>query len=272
LEQPPDASQLEESAIQKGRAIASAFEKTLLPPNKSETIGTEAAAPHMNAKWQNLQWVLLAGAVGGITGWVIGVSNSGSAGPHWPTNLVAGVLGGAVAGAIGVYLLANTDPTQFPKILTFALVCGLSWQAILETGRSLAVGAKNNRELAKATEKIDEGLTKSAPDSAQIQTLADNTTKVAEKLPAITDPQLRKDAVQTATKAVDKLQTAAFENPDAVSALEQIGKQASASGSTNLEVAAKESLKTISTSNKASPLIKQRATAAFEKLSKTIDF
>ncbi len=225
----------------------------------------------MNAKWQNLQWVLLAGAVGGMSGWVIGVSNSGSAGSHWPTNLLAGILGGGVAGAIGVFLLANTDPTQFPKILTSALVCGLSWQAILETGKSLAVGAKNNRDLAKATQKIDEGLTTSTPDSAQIQTLANNTTKVAEKLPAITDPELRKDAVQTATKAVDKLQIAALEKPEAVSALERIGKQASASGSKNLEVAAKESLKTISTSDKASPEIKRRATAAFETLSKASD-
>lgn len=220
----------------------------------------------MNTKWQNLQWVLAAGAIGGLAGWVIGVSNSGNVGSHWAIDFIAGIFGGAIAATIGVFLLANTDPSQFPKIVSFALVCGLSWPAIIATGKNLVANATTHKEIATATDNIEKDLAKASSAPADIKALASNTTKLAEKLPSVTDPSLRQDAVQTATKAVAKLETVASDKPEAVSALEAIGKKAAASGSENIKAAAQGSLETISKSQRASPEIRAQATAAFTAL------
>ncbi len=220
----------------------------------------------MNTKWQNLQWVLIAGAIGGLAGWIIGVSNSGNAGSHWAIDLMAGIVGGAIAATIGVFLLANTDPTQFAKLITFALVCGLSWPAIIAAGKNLVANATTHKEIATATDNIEKDLAKPSSAPADIQSLASNTTKLADKLPSVTDPGLRQDAVQTATKAVDKLETSAPGKPEAVSALEAIGKKAAASGSENIKAAAQTSLETISKSQRVSPEIRAQAMAAYNAL------
>jgi hypothetical protein len=216
---------------------------------------------------KNIVWVLFAGAVGGLVAWLVAAQASGSVGLHWAIDLAAGILGGAVAGAIGVFLLANTDPNQFAKFVTFALVCGLSWQAILAAGKNLVVNAQANKEVTKATEKIDQGLAKNSPNSAEIQSLATNTNKLSEKLSSVVDSNLRKEAVQTATKAVDKLEIAATDKPEAVAALEDIGKRAAANGSKTIEFAAKESLRNISTSEKAPEETRRKAALAATALS-----
>lgn len=217
-------------------------------------------------KWQNLQWVFIAGAIGGLAGWVIGVSNSGNAGAHWAIDLIAGIIGGSVAAAIGVFLLANTDPSQFPKLITFALVCGLSWPAIIATGKNLVANATTHKEIANATDNIEKDLAKPSSAPADIKSLASNTTMLAERLPSVTDPSVRQDAVQTATKAVDKLETVAADKPEAVSALESIGKKAKASGSENIKAAAQGSLESISKNGRLSPEIRAQATAAYTAL------
>jgi hypothetical protein len=110
-------------------------------------------------------------------------------------------------------------------------------------------------------------LAKNSSDSAEIQSLATNTNKVSEKLPSVVDSNLRKEAVQTATKAVDKLEILARDKPEAVAALEDIGKSAAASGSKTIEVAAKESLRNISTSEKAPEETRRKAALAATALS-----
>jgi hypothetical protein len=222
----------------------------------------------MNSRWQGLPWVAVAGAIGGLAAWFIGASNSGTIGAHWMIDLLAGIFGGALAAAAGVFLLANTDPSQFAKMITFAAFCGLTWRPIIATGVNLVNEATTHKEIAKATQTVDQNLATAVPNTLQIQNLTSATTVLAEKLPSITNLQLRQEAVQTVTRAVYKLQSAAFDKPEAVSALEEIGKQAGASGSSNLRAAAKDSLQTISTSNKASPEIKQKAAMALEALSK----
>src|SRR5437764_4057301 len=221
----------------------------------------------MNPKWQNLPAVFIAGVIGGLAGWLIGISTSGgSAGSHWMVDLAAGIFGGGIAAVIGVFLLANTDPSQFPKIVSFALVCGLSWPAIIAAGKNLLADATIHKEITSATESIEKDLAKPSPATVNVKTLEADTTKLAEKLPSVTDPSLRQNAVQTAAKAVDKLEAVGMEKPEAVSALEAIGKKAGASGSDNIKAAATESLGNISKSESASPEVRQKATPAFSAL------
>src|SRR5438105_1769555 len=220
-------------------------------------------------KWQNLPSVMVSGAVGGLLAWLIAASSTGSIGSHWPIDLPMGILGGAIAAGAGVFLLANTDPTQLPKMVVFAAICGLSWQGIIATAKNLVNEATTHKDVAQARENINKDLAKTQPSVPEIQSLASNTTKVAEKLPSVTDPELRKEAVQTATKAVNKLEMVAFEKPEAVSALEEIGKGAAASGSATLKAAVKESLQAISSSDQAPPETRRRAAKAVDALSKS---
>ena len=57
--------------------------------------------------------------------------------------------------------------------------------------------------------------------------------------------------------------------PEAVSALEEIGKGAAASGSATLKAAVKESLQAISSSDQAPPETRRRAAKAVDALSKS---
>jgi hypothetical protein len=145
------------------------------------------------SKWQNLPIVLAAGAIGGLLAWLIGVSNSG-VGPRWFLEIPTHIFAGAFAGAAGVFLLANTDPTQFARMLVFGAFCGLSWPAIVATTKNLVNQATTNNQILNAKDKVTEVLAKPSPSGQDIQQLESNTVKLAETLPAVTNPDLHKDA------------------------------------------------------------------------------
>jgi hypothetical protein len=199
--------------------------------------------------WKEFFTITTAGAVGGLLGWLISQTASGLD-TNWCLTLPTAILGGFVAGGVGVYVIASTDTSKIMRAIFFAALCGISWQPVLETGKSILNKATTDKTVATAKGEIEKQVAQTAdqPASSQdIQTLTDSTIKVAEKLPSVTDPALKDSARLTAINGIKHFKFLALKKPDeAVSGLEEIGKRASASGSVNIKAEVMQQLGAIS--------------------------
>jgi hypothetical protein len=201
--------------------------------------------------WSELGMVTSAGGIGGLLTWLISTSEKWPAVPLWGLGLMTAILGGAIAGGAGVYLIANSDTRRLLHCLFFAALCGVFWKPVLDTGWNLIGSAKNapqNYQVAIETESVREHISKAQQSASNedIKALAASTMKVAEQVPGVTDPDVRKKAVESAKSAIDEVAKLAARNPqEATQALEDIHKSAKSSGSAELEQAAQESLQVI---------------------------
>ena len=199
--------------------------------------------------WKEFFTITIPGAVGGLLGWLISQTVSGLD-ANWYLTLPTAVLGGFIAGGVGVYVIASTDTSKIMRAIFFAALCGISWQPVLETGKSIVNKATTDKTVATAKGEIEKQVaqTTSQPATSQdIQALTNSTIKVAEKLPSVTDPALKDEARLTAIKGIKHFQFLALKKPDeAISSLQEIGKRASASGSVNIKAEVMQQLSAIS--------------------------
>lgn len=218
--------------------------------------------------WKEFFSITIAGAVGGLLSWLIS-QTSGGLDSNWGLTLATAVLGGFVAGGVGVYVIASTDTSKLMRAIFFAALCGLSWQPVLETGKSLVNKAGAANSVSQNSKEAENAIAKTTghdPSTQDIQTLVNSTAKVADKLTAVSDTGLQHDARMTALQAITHLKTLAVKNPEqAVNGLEEIGKRASASGSINLKSAVLEQLRAIS-SEPQPGVAKTKATEALRTL------
>lgn len=107
------------------------------------------------------------------------------------------ILGGAVAAMAGVYLLPNTDTTNFARSASFSAMCGLAWPAILETSLTMVQTATQDRPLASATQDVRDNLqaVKASPDVGSITALTSATLTVAEKIPQAASAEAKQDTL-----------------------------------------------------------------------------
>jgi len=202
-----------------------------------------------NQNWKEVNWteiliVVACGAIGGLIAWLIAAANSGL-GIRWGFELAIALLAGAAAAGGGVYLLANTDTKNVPRCIFFALFCGVCWQPIFESVKSMVKGATVNKELAKAKGEVDKAIAAvgNGGTQADINKIVEGAGKLGDTLPSVSDPELRKDALQTVNKAFTQIEKFSETKPvEASIALETIGKRASASGSTVVRLTARDSL------------------------------
>lgn len=168
---------------------------------------------------QNAQWIHIsaAGAVGGLLGWLIAATYPG----YFDTNMAAldvakFILGGAVAAMAGVYLLANTDTTNFARSASFAAMCGLAWPAILETSLQMVQTATQDRPLASATQDVRNNLNavQTAPNESSITALTAATLTAAEKIPEAASPEAKQDAIDQTRSVINTLGMLKTSNPD----------------------------------------------------------
>jgi len=141
--------------------------------------------PSKQATWPH---ILTAGVIGGFFAWLL----SGTF-PNYQTEtisftreLLKYLLGGGIAAMAGVYLLANTDTSKVPWALTFAAVCGLSWEPVIQSAQETINRAKD-RDLAQMVkEALEAGKAVKASDPSEedIKKLVDATLKAANGLPA----------------------------------------------------------------------------------------
>lgn len=226
-----------------------------------------------NIKWGEFVAVAFSGAIGGLLAWLTGLAAI-AAGEHL-TSLLAALIGGAIAAGVGIYLIANSDTSQLMKLIFFAALCGISWQAVLATGGTLVRKAivqsaiDNSKDASKTLTGVEAG--QKASDE-KIKSVADRAAKVTDKLPSIESSELKSDARQTVTEAIKTLKIAAPNNPQAATAaLGEIAKRADESGSTHVKGEAVAELKSIKDDQKFSEDDRKTAANTLELVTSMTD-
>lgn len=127
----------------------------------------------------HLQNVALMGAVGGAFSWACNALWLGHE-AHvsvWIDPLVSSGLG-AGAGVIYVFLLANTDRGDGPRLLALALLAGFFWEPVLQAGSALIEREQDQERVSRAHAEIAEALDRAgdlaaAPREQQLALVAE---------------------------------------------------------------------------------------------------
>lgn len=82
--------------------------------------------------------IIIAGLVGGLGAWVWAttVGPSPLLGNPWVA-IPAYMFLGAIAGFLGVYLVAKTDPAQTAHAIAFSLACGVFWGPVISGAEAM---------------------------------------------------------------------------------------------------------------------------------------
>ncbi|HWE83549.1 MAG TPA: hypothetical protein VG267_01290 [Terracidiphilus sp.] len=216
--------------------------------------GNEAAAGGILSR-ENLKYlagVAIAGAIGGLLYWVLarftGTSIPGNFGPA--AAVFALMFVGAVAAAIGVYLLTASDPTDI-RTYIFAMVCGLMWQPVIASGQQLVTNATATRQNSTEAQTVQNVQT--ATKSGNVEQI---NTAVQQTVPAVTtalatsagvsDTEKKTQIADTSKQAIDQIQSASAKAPDAsVDALQTISTTAATSGQSAVAIHGIQALNTI---------------------------
>jgi hypothetical protein len=105
---------------------------------------------------RNVAWM---GAVGGVFSWACNSLWLGHE-AHvsvWIDPLVSSGLG-AGAGVIYVFLLANTDRGDGPRLFALALLAGFFWEPVLQAGSALIEREQDQEQVSRAHAEIEEAL------------------------------------------------------------------------------------------------------------------
>ncbi|MBI1746791.1 MAG: hypothetical protein HYR55_09410 [Acidobacteria bacterium] len=208
---------------------------------------------------------MAAGTLGGLTSWLIqallGVRPFDK--PAYfaiPALLVIG----AVAAALGVFLIANSDTSEPRHTLAFALVCGMFWQPVIQTGEAFVAHTATQRQVALLQDSGDELSRALLSDPAKVQqkvaATATITSELIQKLPTVHDPELRFKLMEQSTQVVNKIEDASKNSPQSsVDGLQKIGVAAAQSGQTDV---AKNVLLKLNTISNRSPQVAAQAKEA----------
>src|SRR3990172_11409776 len=100
--------------------------------------------------------VLLLGAAGGLLAWLYSQTVGQPAALVWWQAIPAGVLLGAGASFVGVYLLANADVRDAKRCLALAMICGFAWKPVYEAGTALVKETAARHDLVKEVRQLSE--------------------------------------------------------------------------------------------------------------------
>src|SRR6266568_9399581 len=122
--------------------------------------------------WQEIRYVLIAGAIGGFASWVYGrVLGQPVPGGGWA--IPVAIFLGAFAAGIGVYVLTNTDTSAVARTVFFAMLCGFVWKPVCDAGQAW---------IERTIEQKQDAAAEDAGN--RVEELADNLAKTpVEQLP-----------------------------------------------------------------------------------------
>ena len=175
-----------------------------------------------NVNWREILLVILFGGIGAVALYLIGIVNDTTIAPTISEAIIYFPIG-AVAGFLGVYVIARTDTKHFTHCLGLALACGLSWQVVIES----AAGIVNQAALTVVSNEVTaiadnselliqevENITGSreAPDHEilKIKTneLIKNVIKINRKSEDINDPMVQikiNKTINDTYKSIDEI-------------------------------------------------------------------
>jgi hypothetical protein len=145
--------------------------------------------------------VLLAGSVGGF----LSVLYAWLVKKELPRNIPMGLLCSAIAGAlaapIGVFVLANSDTSDFRRCLIFAGICGFSWRSILEQASALI---NKSAGFVPDTDKMVKAITSASSEAELIKQIDDGKNKVIQAITSAfgdsVDAELRRKSKAAASE------------------------------------------------------------------------
>ena len=168
--------------------------------------------------------IMLAGAFGGLLYWII-AKWTGTQLPQAFGAMVVLVLMllGAIAAAVGVYVLTASNVKAI-RTYIFAVLCGLSWQPMIDAGRSLAANSAALNAAMNQNAQLDQHVqqvqTATQTGNQAAVAAADQQTvpvinKTLELSTSVADPDKKAQVLDSSKQAINELQQSAAKAPDA---------------------------------------------------------
>jgi len=130
--------------------------------------------------------IAAAGFVGGLGAWVWATTVGPSPLVPNPVLAIPGYMFlGAIAGFLGVYLIAKTDPAQTIHAIAFSLACGVFWGPVI-SGAEAIVNRSNvekaSREVAAQQVEVVRAQTEIARQAQRAQADLESLVRKAQEL------------------------------------------------------------------------------------------
>lgn len=211
--------------------------------------------------------VTAAGILGALVGALAGLNpdpgGTGSANPRWAW--LGSPLGGGIADWATVFWVANTNLNtllDLMRALGLAAVCGTAWRAVIVSAQQSLHRGQENKDVQRAADAVNQPPT---GDPSALRSVQANLITLAEKLPLVTDPDLRRAATGRAVDALKQLgQTAPAD--EAARILGAVAAHAAAHGSVGLKLTAKEQLQELVNTNGLTTPVQTEMQAALKAL------
>jgi hypothetical protein len=183
---------------------------------------------------------------------------------------VPNLVGGTLAGFIGVVLF-NIDRSDWVRLVVAAILCGISWASVLETGKQFINIKAAETNTAKAKELAGHlEATSEAALPVKIEEVASSASEAVMKSANVSAPvqtRLNDDL----TDVVTKLNELAPKEPEkVVDALSSVGSTAGRSRNLSVWKLSSESLKKLSLDRSLPADTREKANKAYEQL-KTLE-
>lgn len=211
------------------------------------------------SKWKDIWIILAAGGIGGFASWVFGLV-VGEPVPGGGWGILIGIFLGAFAAGIGVFVLANTDRSDFARMLCFAALCGFAWKPVCEAGRAFIQQSVQAKQEMVATEMADEAVELAASLSnlppaqlaARLEEVGNAAQDALEFLPHTTSPRVRRAVESKVNTALRSVTQVAPENPQ-VSArvIQSVGETAARNQAPAISQNAIDSMDRLARTNRA---------------------
>ncbi len=192
-------------------------------------------------KQRHFYYVLVAGVVGGLGSWFWSITYGTPL--KLPIPLAASVclFFGGLAALVGVYVLANSDVSNLPRLVAFSLLCGLFWKPVLDSGRTYV---EQKQQVERAENDVRAALenlqgTPPGASEAAVRKAADATGRLLQLSGPLGDARLDASATEHTRTLVQLVEEKTLAAPEssamASSALEQV--KTAATESQNLKAA-----------------------------------
>jgi hypothetical protein len=200
----------------------------------------------------HMKYVLAAGAAGGFVSWVYSETVGTKLALPAAAAIGACFVLGAAAALISVYVVANSDVNNTPRLIAFAVICGIFWKPVLD---SSVTYVNQKRDASKSEERSDAALRslKNTPQTAQPAAVAaatEATTDLLRTSNRLKDPELEAKARTSAKELIEAISAKDNTNPTvAVAALTEVREAAVATGNDGLATLASTEIRKLEPSS-----------------------